>query len=53
MTVEELEHECKKYDCSNCPYKKQCNRLTVFLNGISPEALLEIANVELNDIELD
>lgn len=48
MTVKELGYECKKYDCDNCPCKKECGKMTVLLDGISPEALLKIPEVELD-----
>ncbi len=48
MTVRELGHRCKKYDCDDCPHKKQCDRMTVFLDGISPEALLKLLETELD-----
>lgn len=48
MTVRELGHECKKYDCDACRYKKQCDKMQVLLAGISPEALLKLLEVELD-----
>ena len=48
MTLRELGYRCKKYDCDDCPYKKQCDRMTVLLAGISPEALLKLLETELD-----
>lgn len=48
MTVRELGHKCKKHDCDNCPLKKECDKMTVLLAGISPEALLKLPEVELD-----
>ena len=41
-------YDFKKYDCDDCPYKKQCDRMTVLLAGISPEALLKLLETELD-----
>lgn len=49
MTIRELGHECKKRDCDKCPYEKECHKMTVLLNGISPEALLEFLEIELGN----
>lgn len=48
MTVEELGHECEKHDCDDCPHEKKCHKMTVLLDGISPEALLKFPQVELD-----
>lgn len=53
MTVRELGHRCKKYDCDDCPYKKQCDRMTVLLAGISPEALLKLLETELDWVTIN
>lgn len=42
MTVEELGRKCKEYDCSECPYQKQCSKFEVQLDGISPHGLLKL-----------
>ena len=30
MTVEELGHECEKYDCDDCPYITKCHKCRRF-----------------------
>jgi len=48
MTVRELGNECKKTDCDDCQYQNKCQKMTVLLGGISPEALLKFMEVELD-----
>lgn len=48
MTVEELGHECEKYDCDDCPYMTKCHKVQEILYGISMEALLRLLKRELD-----
>ena len=44
MTVEELGRKCKeiKVNCEICEHQKECSKLTVMLEYISPSSLLSI-----------